>query len=248
MLMNNKHFVLAYHTNNKATAQKIDSDLSRVGYTFEHLECDDQMGDTRLTEQILQLRSPAILLVSDNFLKAGSCMQDGLRMLQGLSTANRLLPLVIEGEYTDAETGLKEVIPTHFERVSDVIQYMNFWQNKYLDLRKKKRELPPADEEAFNDHLRVVRSISSEIGEFLRQLRVIPNYTLEEFSNNAYELFFRFSNDLNSHGEYQALAALAETPSTPSFMTEVEEEPNHSGRSSFIRGAGRGAGGRIPAS
>jgi NADP-dependent 3-hydroxy acid dehydrogenase YdfG/Flp pilus assembly protein TadD len=225
MLMNNKNFVLAYHTNNKATAQKIDSDLSRVGYTFEHLECDDQMGDAPLTKQILRLNTPVILLVSDNFLKAGNCMQNGLQMLQGLSSENRLLPLVIEGEYTDAETGLKEVVPTHFERVSDVIQYMNFWQNRYLDLRKEKRELPHADEEAFNEHLRIVRGISSEIGEFLRQLRVIPNYTLEEFSNNAYELFFRFSNDLNSHGEYQALAALTASPSTPSLTAEVEK-PN----------------------
>ena len=51
------------------------------------------------------------------------------------------------------------------------------------------------DEDHFNTHLKVMREVSSEAGEFLRLLRSMNYLLLPQFQANAYQQFFIFTED-----------------------------------------------------
>ncbi|MEM9847761.1 MAG: hypothetical protein AAF847_07715, partial [Bacteroidota bacterium] len=201
--MSNRKIILAYHSANGQVAYEIDRNLSQADYTFEHLNCDGD--ELRLYERIQQAVHPVILLISDNFLRCENCMYELLPTFQELIRANRIKAIVTDGVYKDAETGIVTSKPTSFDRVSNVIQYMNYWQDQYLEVRRQKRQLSSEEEIILNEQLRVIRSISSEIGEFLRFLRNRDYTTYEEFRANNFYPFFAFTNDLNTHRNFTAL-------------------------------------------
>ena len=219
-----KSFILAYHQVNTNRALELEQHLGAGGYSFEHYAQNGQNEDS-LSERLLQDNRPVMLVISDNFLKSVSCMRDGLSLLQQLTNANRLFAVIVDGQQAQGQS-----VPTRFERVSDVIQYMNYWQNEYLELRKEKKE-HQHEEESFKAHLRVVRSISSEIGEFLRQLRGEEYHHFGNLSEQQMRPFFDFTKD--PAGQSQYLAALPitspvqETEMNPStFIPEVNEPTN----------------------
>jgi NADP-dependent 3-hydroxy acid dehydrogenase YdfG/Flp pilus assembly protein TadD len=131
-------------------------------------------------------------------------MSGSLQLLQ--RKKEDILPLIIDG-FDKSEP--EKVIQTQFERVSDIIQYINFWQEQYLDLRRQKRQLDLDSEEAFHKYLRDVRSISGEAGEFLRLLRNMTFYRVEEFSQNNYQALFRF---LGKEAEWQSASEIPTMP------------------------------------
>jgi NADP-dependent 3-hydroxy acid dehydrogenase YdfG/Flp pilus assembly protein TadD len=194
--MSSKNIAIAYCIDNKDLADAIDSQLSIVTGNLKHFSGGRSTSETSLADQLQSHSGPVLLLISDNFLKSAQCMDKSLRMLQ--QQGDQILPVVVDGYAKDENGGEPVKIPTNFDRVSDIIQYINYWQDQYLDLRKQKRHLEGLDEEKFNAHLKVMRSISSEAGEFLRLLRSMPYVSHSEFTANRFERFFRFINDLTA--------------------------------------------------
>jgi len=209
-----KQFTLAYCVENSNIAKEIEQNLSRADYTFEHVACSES-GES-MGEILSSKSGKIILLISDNFLRSVTCMKDGLNWFQSLNSSNKLLPVVIDGR--KMENGLWENVPTSFAKVSNVIKYMNFWQEEYLELRKNKRE-STTDEAKYNENLKDVRAISSEVGEFLRHIRSTKHFSYDEFQNNNYEELFRWNDDLTWHKKF------ADAPSVPpaSEQTVVED-------------------------
>ena len=177
---------LAYCVDNEDTAHGIQSLLGNY-VQFRTFVAGGDNGNLPLAEQIRQFGGPCILLVSDNFLRSAACMYGGLSLVQDMQY--RLLPIVVDGKKDG------RVIPTSFERVTDIIQYINYWQDQYLDLRRQRHELSGLDEDNFNEHLRLVREISSEAGEFLRLLRSLDHYSFAQFTAQDYYAFFNFIGD-----------------------------------------------------
>ena len=202
-----KSVALAYCIDNIKIAEEIERQLSRAFYTFEHFYCKRTTGDDSLSNQLRAKRGTILLIVSDNFLKSSQCMNNSLRLLQ--ERGADILPIIVEGAEREEGSGQLVPVPTHFDRVSDIIKYINYWQDQYLDLRKQKRQVHDMDEDKFNDHLRVMRDISGEIGEFLRTLRNLPFVTYEEFADNSFESFFHFTNDDAAWRNLRELPALA---------------------------------------
>ena len=220
-----KQFILAYCVENSNIAKEIDQNLSQADYTFEHASCPEN-GD--FIGEILATKSEKIiLLISDNFLRSVACMKDGLTWFQALSASNRVLPVVVDGRVK--ENGSWKTIPTKIGKVSNVIKYMNFWQEEYLELRKNKRT-DGSNDPKYNEHLKDVRTISSEVGEFLRHIRSSTNYSLEEFSHNRYQEFFRWNDDMAWHKKFVNEASIS-TPvekavlqeATPVVIPPIEE-------------------------
>jgi NADP-dependent 3-hydroxy acid dehydrogenase YdfG/Flp pilus assembly protein TadD len=191
--MSRKKLVLAYHPENQEAAQQIEKQLSPYGYSFKHLDSQDKS----IEEQILETALPAILLVSDNFFKSSNCMTNAMIWTQKMMNLNLLLPVVVNGKKTNPETGKVESYTTVFQRVSDVIKYMHYWQDQYLLLRKKRRTVSAKKEPALSMQLQVVKNISSEIGEYLRFLKVNGPVSFTDFFNNEYAAFFQFTKDEN---------------------------------------------------
>ncbi len=198
--MTEKTVLLAYHSANQELALTIDQKLTPAGYYFRHVSCNDE-GDY-LHAELKSAIHPILLLISDNFLRSSKCMLDLLPVFQEQVRSNRVKTVIVDGIKHNSETGLAEIIPTSFDRVSNVIKYMNHWQDEYLEVRRKKRDIPEIEEIELNNQLKVIRSISSEIGEFLRFLRNRDYTTLEEFQAEHYLQFFQFMSDMSKYDNW----------------------------------------------
>ncbi len=177
--------ILAHCIENQMVAAKIASALKEKA-TIENVVFDFSNGMEALRKATYSSTAPVLLLISDNFLKSEKCMNDALSLIQSLGTSQRLISVTTEGIYQ--ENGRPVIFPTSFDRVSNVIQYMNYWQDRYLDLRRAKAE---GDEAAFNEKVRVVRTISSEVGELLRYLRSTEYYSYDQFEDSNFIVLYR---------------------------------------------------------
>jgi len=215
-------FILAYCKENQNIAHEIDAKLSLVGIDFDHVAGDEITEDNGLQAQLKNRKEPILLLVSDNFLRSTECMYQALFMLQASEHTNQVQPVVIDGRKQKAD-GSYEAVPTTFERVSNVIQYMNYWQERYLDLRKLKREATdPILLDKIEGQLKIVRSTSSEVGEFLRILRGVDFWTFDQMSHNDFELFFDTLEAPELHDTYKE-----KIKTTKIVLPEIlEEEPD----------------------
>jgi len=217
---------IAYIADNQDAVNELVSDLSSVNVNFNLIDAADFVNGEDFKDALTTENDPCFLMVSDNFLKSVACLQNGLSYLQILIKRDLVIPIIIDGIQIDDE-GNRKLVATEFEKVSNVIKYMNYWQEKYLDLRKLKRSIPASDEEEFLLKLKVVRSISSEVGEFLRTLRDTNYYSFDDFSANNYEQFFRYFGDESDYLKF--VAARSENVS-PGFKKEIptikKEEPS----------------------
>ena len=216
--MNNESIVLAYCQENRSAALQIEDRLSAGGVRFEHAFGSDNLEDPTLAERLSSTRSPVLLIVSDNFLKSAQCMGQGIELLQKRS--GQILPVVIDGTEVDPETGETKATRTNFDRVSDIIKYINYWQDQYLDLRRKKRQIEDLDESLYNVRLKKLRDISSEVGEFLRLLRSMDHVRVEQLAANDYERFFRFIDDTAAWQRFKSAAPEALATEEPVVVTE----------------------------
>ena len=192
--MNQLVINIAYIADNQTTVTELVNKLKTTNLHFNLVNASDFVMGEDFLKHLLVEGQPCLLMVSDNFLKSSACLLNGLNYLQTLIKNEQILPIILDGVSIN-ENGEKIAIPTEFEKVSNVIKYMNFWQEKYLDLRKLKRGISTEEETGFLEKLKVVRSISSEVGEYLRNLRDTNYYSFEEFSANHFEVFFRIFGD-----------------------------------------------------
>lgn len=203
--MNKYNIALAYCLDNVHLVEELEQNLKSPERRFEHFYGKKSTDNKTIAEQLEPHSGPILLIISDNFLKSSQCMGGGLQLLQEKGT--QILPIVIPGKKLDVESGEPSQIPTNFERVSDIIQYINYWQDQYLDLRKQKRNLKDIDEEQFNAHFKLMRQISTDVGEFLRLLRSLEHIDLVTFKQNSYEAFFRFLDDQEAWNQFRQIEA-----------------------------------------
>ncbi len=212
---------LAYCIENQTVASKIISAINGKS-EVEKIIFDANTGIKTLAAKVRDNSTPIVLLVSDNFLKNESCMQDALVVLQNLATQKRLIPVTTEGVYAKNGNGEFYTVPTSFDRVSNVIQYMNYWQDSYLELRRARPS--NVDEMAFNERVRVVRTISSEIGELLRFLRAIEYFSFENLEETRFAGLFRILG-LPVPLEVEVKKADVSYTVFPDAKVEVKAEP-----------------------
>lgn len=182
------HVILAYCVENQFVAAKIASAISPQ-VTVDKVVFNNEHGIEGLDAKAESNKSPILLLISDNFLKSEKCMDNAMHILQRLGNAKRLIPVITDGVYSKDGNGHFVNVPTSFDRVSNVIQYMNYWQDKYLELRREKPT--GSDEIIHSEHVRKVRNISSEVGELLRYLRAMENYTYEQFEDSNFIILYK---------------------------------------------------------
>lgn len=222
--MIHQQLTLAYSSENARAAAILEQQLQTAGYAFQHVVDNKDEGNRSLFERLEGAEGKVVVLISDNFLKSTSCMNGALRFFQ--NNVSRVLPVVVEGSAVDDATGAVISVPAHFERVSDIIQYINYWQDRYLDVRRQKRHLEGIDEEGFNSHLKIMRDISSEIGEFLRWLRSAEFVHLTDLQSSNYERFFRFTADEDKIWTFKTPATADRQPPTADRQPPTEELPD----------------------
>jgi len=125
---------LAFSQANLHTAQDISKELQILGYDINAIIIDADEVLNPLS--ILSVsKNPILFLVSDNLLKSEKCMYGIQKLLSYFSIPSELQPIVIDGHFTDDT--IKEVpVNTRFDRISDVISYMNYWQELRILIQK----------------------------------------------------------------------------------------------------------------
>lgn len=204
--MATKKIALAYCIDNLPVAESLYKALSQTSYSVSHYYCKKNADEATLAEQLRDFDGTILLLISDNFLRSEHCMNRALQLVQ--QKASNILPLVIDGRTKDEASGEWVSTPTKFERIGDIIPYINYWQNKYLDLRSQKRKFEAENEadkrEELNENLRVLRQVSSEASEFLRVLRNMRYYQFSDFIENHLRAFFEFVEDSAEWSAFKA--------------------------------------------
>ena len=227
---------IVYCKKNKQFADHFIHDLSRTGLQFVR---DERSLDSREQDNALLLResqAPIILLLSDNFLHSKECMYQAFQFVQDARLRARLQTIVIQGSSENGQN-----IPTQFERVSNVIQYMNYWQDMYLNMRRDRATDSQSIANTEKD-IQIVRAISSEIGEFLRLLKEQPYQYFEKTLNQKFKDVFLNMQQPNLVQLYQSLPdyhysnnginvvaptpnITHQTPPTPNLEAQKTPEP-----------------------
>lgn len=223
--MGNKKIALAYSIDNLPVAEAIAQALAPTNYAVFHYYCKKDGKEAPLSEQLRDFNGTILLLISDNFLKSVHCMNRALQLVQ--LKGSQMLPVVINGRAKDEATQQYVQVPTKFERIGDIIPYINYWQNQYLDLRSQKRRIDSADDfekDALNEHLRILRQVSSEASEFLRVLRNMKYLQFEDFIENHLQILFQFLEDEEEWTSFKAKSPFLKVEVREDFIPSVLEE------------------------
>jgi NADP-dependent 3-hydroxy acid dehydrogenase YdfG/Tfp pilus assembly protein PilF len=209
--------LLAYCQDNADVAQSIDRKLSRVGIPFEHVTEHDGEGPGHLASYLTAAGEPVVLIVTDNLLKNAACMTGMLSALQTLTQGGRLAAVVADGRRSHDGGQTFERVETHFDRMSYALQYMNYWQNAWLDLSDRHyHPVEGAETNAQEGQLANVRNIANEMGEIISLLRNTGFYSLEQFENQHFAAFFQKFGLQQWHEQYRRVAEFDDdTPPLP---------------------------------
>ena len=229
----NQVVALAYCQENQAAVDKILRDFNNTNIQFK-LVSSNSHAEPSIYNQLENFDGPIILLISVNFLRSISCMQNTLSLVT--KKANNLVPILVNGYESDAITGEHREVSTTIDKIGDIIPYINYWQSQYLEARGRKTEIRADESEKlqFENHSNLLRMLSSEAGETLRHLRKFLPPTLVECRSlkNKYQLLqdqlieFPFQDDLFLEDEPEQIIEndLSFPPPIPITEYKVFEE------------------------
>ena len=172
-----KHLII-YSPENVLVATRLSHALQSAGNEAMILEKSKDDFSEQLGQIALPPATEAVFLLTDNFLKSYGCMNGVLQATHNWGDAGRLTVIVTDGAALNEE-GEPVSVATKFERVGEIIQYMNYWQDKYLGLRKEKRSRP--NDEILAEKIAITKEISGDVGEYLRYIRGMSYQSLEQF-------------------------------------------------------------------
>ena len=194
--MNN--LTIGYNEADKFIAQEIKQSLEQVGITV-NLIPSNLPGGEYLFDRLKTNTGKSLILISNNFLKDSNSVYNAFDTCKNLMEQKRLLPVICPDlEILD---GKVEKSATKIEKIGDMIKFMNYWQEKYLDIRKglRKNNLNVNEQQLLSEKLNIVRPISSEMGEILRLLKVHKASYLEELRASSYSAIFNLINNQTAH-------------------------------------------------
>ena len=196
--MNNQHFVVLFHQVNYPLATRMTRHLVQAGFTFALLCEDDLKPGESLAQRLEQDTRPLLLMVSDNFLKDAACVAQLLPTLQQREPGEIQIIVLTEGFPDQAH----EPVPTRLDRVGQILHYINYWQDQYLQMRKIRPD-QITDPQGHDLKIKQVRKIAFEIGNLIEFLREQQTYSWEALTANHYELFFRKSGNISLHEDFK---------------------------------------------
>lgn len=209
-MTNASPLALAYTAEDQETAYAIEAQLE--GWlTFEHFSVD-QANEGPILADLLEKQyrnqGSVLLLVSDAFIRNPNTMLDGMRLLQ---MGRQLLPVMLEGRAAGPDAPSALVEPQ-----SQIMQYVGYWQNRYLDLRRQARELSEEAGEDFDRYYRKIREISGQANDTLHQIKDDPwRRSLAELQIDSYRQLFIWLDKDELWKSYSSTAIQEPIPPPP---------------------------------
>ncbi len=194
---------LTYCEDQKNIALEIERSLRGAGAEFTH-DTRDEEEQNRVKREMRLTQDPVFLLVSDDFLKSQQCMRGALAFIKDMGITRNIRPIITDGNVNQPDT------------------YVEYWQNKYQELRVQKHDIPQHEQEAYNWQVMIMRRISNEVAPFLEEVNKRNPVTYEAFQADNFRAFYA------AHGrepdEPQGLITENDESSVDEITTEIEEE------------------------
>jgi tetratricopeptide (TPR) repeat protein len=121
-------------------------------------------------EALQQQPLPVLIWLTDNWLKSSACMDQLLAVYRQLQ-AERRVQVVVANAVHVAEDGTTLMEETHIDRIVNAIQYMNFWQNAYLQASDRYYHVPDADKATAMHEMERTHHIADQMGDFISAVR-----------------------------------------------------------------------------
>ncbi len=184
------NLLIAYCIDNEQLVLDISQHIKKTDISFQLSPCDATGFQHGLLDALDKQDSKVMIIITDNFLKSKKCMYQALNALIRLDTQQQLIPIIADGVGVNPHTNKLDIVPTYIEKVSNVIQYMNYWQDYFFELKEQKKHIDSTQLATYESELKVVRSISAEVGEFLKYLRTAQHYYYKNLSENHFKNFY----------------------------------------------------------
>jgi NADP-dependent 3-hydroxy acid dehydrogenase YdfG/Flp pilus assembly protein TadD len=214
-----KSLTLAYSEQNQETALQVAGHLQAAGLDFNLLVSHQDLPEPSLAERLSRVEGNIIMLISESFLKSTNCLFSLLPFYN--AHASRIFSVIIPEQGTDPETGEPTTILVKFERVADILKHISYWQNKHIDFRKQVRIMNTPDDEALNDRLRMIREVSSDIGELLRTIKSNVCMVWDSLLSEQYGPLFQFL-DVNPPAGF-SVSTIATAEPMPSGNSALDD-------------------------
>lgn len=191
---------LAYSTANQTTAHRIAGDLASH-VNFDHFVVGKANEGPVLADLLRSVETPLIVLISNDFLTNPNCM---LRGHEIFGSGREVLPVFTRSHAYDELTDEVQSEQTRISNQSEVMRYVNHWQDRYIDLRRDSEELVATGGELFRDYLRKIRETSVQAEELLHLLKDSWSLTEAQFAANDYQQLFIFADRPRLWEEFKA--------------------------------------------
>jgi tetratricopeptide (TPR) repeat protein len=148
---------LSYCHKNKAIAEKIDKDLSRIGISIIRDEHSLKYTDS-LNEFMQGIRKAdfALLLISDEYLKSQNCLYEVGQLLKEINVWEKILPVIV---------GKTDIYST-----SERLNYLRYWQNQESKLKAAIADIDAINILSSLSDLKKINSYCGFIDEFLSRI------------------------------------------------------------------------------
>ncbi len=174
---------ILYHSDNSADAQQVVDDLS--GYNIDLTTYSEKDFKYNLLALCESIETPVLLLLSHNWLTSGECTYNSLPGLKVLHEKSKLFVTTIDG--IEIVNGAQKRFPTKIERIRDVIPYMKYWQEAFLETRYNRINSATSENIELE---KATKMISLHLGDLLNFLRPICHQGLNTLQRSNYQPVF----------------------------------------------------------
>lgn len=218
-----QYITLAYNKVDQEIATKFLEGLRPYGLQFNLVVADKDKPETTIYEQLKDEEGLIFILLSYGFLRSAVCMDNMYSFFQ--NNQDNIVCLTTPTYVEDEQTGETVSVQPDVEKIGSIIQYINFWQDRYLNMRQQKRDIAPENKASFDTHLKKLRAISVEIGEFLRLARTSTYFTIQRFSTDNFHPLFELlgATDFWESKQEEFTDTTIEIDATPTAITDEED-------------------------
>ena len=188
--MSTNTIAIVFHHLDYQKVKSVSHSLTPLGFTFHPIEANNDLTHVGIADPIVTIHQKVIVFLSEKFLTDANCIYQWHNAMQQIQlSGTKQLFLFVSDPNLHEEVGLTTV--------GDVLYYINYWQDTYLQARKKYLTEDRSLLEA-NEDLKQLREIASDVGESLHFIRKQGVIELEEFQANNYRIFFDWVGLKNS--------------------------------------------------
>ena len=102
-------------------------------------------------------------------------------------------------------TRTTEKVPTRFDRVIHAIQYLNHWQNVYLETNAQIEQMSESQRGQGLEKLGHIKRVNEQLSDMLNTIRDHEYHLWDDFKKNDFELFFQKFGIIDWHEQFKTL-------------------------------------------